>query len=271
MMAWLETLGVIALAVGGAGAGWWFSKLPGRWWLLGYFIPLAVVVAIGCARWFTPLAFIAPFSWLVAGRTAFALFALLGPLLLTTPMRRLNGMRLRWLVAIFGGLIVVHYSLFPFLFPALTRNALLALKTRVDGDGICLQSNDYCCGPAASVTALRRLGFSAEEGELAVLMHTSAVAGTPGDILARALQKKYGPLGLLCEYRWFKDLSELKRSGLTIAQIKYDFWVDHYVTVLEVNDREIIVGDPVSGISSYSPDEFKKKWRFCGIVCGTAR
>ena len=52
-----------------------------------------------------------------------------------------------------------------------------------------MQSNGYNCGPAAAVTALRRLGLPAEEGELAILAHTSSAAGTSCDTLCTAIER----------------------------------------------------------------------------------
>src|SRR2546425_66782 len=60
--------------------------------------------------------------------------------------------------------------------------------------------------------------------------------------------------------------SDLKNGGLTLAVIKFGLFVDHYVTVLEVTDSEIIVGDPFRGKMSYSHQEFRSKWRFVGVV-----
>jgi predicted double-glycine peptidase len=50
----------------------------------------------------------------------------------------------------------------PFLVPALIKERLSNLTTRLDSNGICYQSTDYTCGPAAAVTALRRLGLQAD-------------------------------------------------------------------------------------------------------------
>ena len=44
--------------------------------------------------------------------------------------------------------------------------------------------------------ALRKLGFRAEEGEIAILAHTSTAIGTPPDVLCAALRTKYGASGL---------------------------------------------------------------------------
>jgi ABC-type bacteriocin/lantibiotic exporter with double-glycine peptidase domain len=161
--------------------------------------------------------------------------------------------------------------LWPFLAPAFNQRYLATLTTNVDGDGICRQSNEYNCGPAAAVTALRKLGFPAEEGELAILARTSSATGTPPDMLARALQKRYGSQGLHCKYRMFKDVSELRTAGLTIAVIRLAFLVDHYVVVLEVTDQAVVIADPLSGKRSLSHQEFKRIWRSLGIAMNVGR
>ena len=90
--------------------------------------------------------------------------------------------------------------------------------------------------------------------------------GTPPDILAEVLQKKYSKDGLIVEYRTFNDIAELKEAGLTLAVIKFGFMVDHFVTVLEVTDSEVVVGDPLNGLDRMSYDDFRKEWRFVGVV-----
>ncbi len=146
------------------------------------------------------------------------------------------------------------------------RNRLSHLQTRMDGNGVCLQETDFTCGPAAAVTALRKLGLPAEEGTIAILSCTSSQEGSPTDLLADALQKEYGKDGLTARCRVFKNISELKQAGLTLAVIKYGFKVDHWVAVLEVTDSEVVVGDPLGGLRRLSYDEFSKQWRFIGIV-----
>ena len=129
-----------------------------------------------------------------------------------------------------------------------------------------MQNTEYTCGPAAAVTALRKLGLPAEEGQLAIASLTSSETGTPADILAEALQENYGKDGLVAEYRTFKNISELKQAGLTLAVVKFGFMVDHWVTVFEVTDSQVIIGDPLNGIDKISHKDFLEKWRFEGIV-----
>jgi len=161
---------------------------------------------------------------------------------------------------------VLYISVWPFLAPLEARQELSHLQTRVGTDGICLQTTGYTCGPAAAVTALRKLGLVGDEGEIALLSHTSSTTGTEPDLLANALQKKYGEQGLIASYRSFKDLEELRRAGLTLAVVKFGFLVDHYVTVLGVTNGMVMVGDPLDGLGKMASEEFLKKWRFSGVV-----
>jgi predicted double-glycine peptidase len=212
------------------------------------------------------LAFIPPISWMMLGRTKFAITGFIGAMILTTPLLKLPNKRDRVAVSLLMICVVCITSVWPFLAPAFNRDYLASLVTRMDNDGVCLQNTGYTCGPASAVTALRRLGFAADEGEIAILAHTSSSIGTPADILASVLQEHYGSQGLKCDYRAFASIAELRNAGLTLAVVKYSLLLDHYVTVLEVNDNEVIVGDPLNGLTRLSYAEFKDKWRFEGVV-----
>jgi hypothetical protein len=41
--------------------------------------------------------------------------------------------------------------------------------------------------------------------------------------------------------------------------------VDHFVTVLEIRDKLILIGDPLFGTTLITHDEFNQIWRFLGI------
>src|SRR6266404_9585796 len=98
MSPWLETLGVALLAVGGALLGRLCSRLPKPWWTLGYFIPLLIVLLVGLPRLDRALEFKAPISWLVSGRTLFAVTGLVTAMILVTPLSRLPRRRDRQMV-----------------------------------------------------------------------------------------------------------------------------------------------------------------------------
>lgn len=68
----------------GAAAGWWCSKLRRPQWVVGYFVPLLFIAAVALARRIPELEPAPSFSWVMAGRTEFALIALVFTLMLTT-------------------------------------------------------------------------------------------------------------------------------------------------------------------------------------------
>lgn len=266
MESWLESAGVTLLALVGAGLGWWFSRLPKPWWASGYVIGLLLVCAIGAARRFASLEFLPPFAWLLAGRTEFALGGFVAALLLTTPLSRLPRRRERLALVMLLAVFVALTSVWPFLAPAFNRRLQASFKANIDADGICRQSTEYNCGPAAAVTALRHFGLPALEGEIAILAHTSTAIGTPPDLLSDALQRRFAQDGLTSDYRHFSSVSELNQDGIMLAVIKFGFLVDHYVAVLEATEAAIVVGDPFRGRMTYTPEEFAEIWRFTGVV-----
>jgi predicted double-glycine peptidase len=266
MNLWLEAMGAASFAFAGVLLGYFFSRLPKPYWTFGYFIPLVLVLIYGVAIHFPAMSFTPPISWMMMGRKKFAILGFIAAMVLTTPLSRLPLKRDRIVVSVLMAVIIFFMAVWPFLAPAFNRNQLSQLKTRIGGDGVCLQNTGYTCGPASAVTALRKLGFPAEEGQIAILSFTSSMTGTPPDILAEVLQKQYGKDGLVAEYRAFKNISELKQAGLTLAVIKFGFMVDHYVAVLDVTDSEVVVGDPLNGLDKMSYEEFQQKWRFVGVV-----
>jgi hypothetical protein len=266
MNLWLAAFVALLCALAGVALGRWFSRLRRPYWTIGYFIPLTLVFIYALAFRFPTLMFTPPFSWIMIGIKKFAAFGFIATLVLTTPLSRVPQKRNRVMIATLMAFVVFFMAIWPFLAPMVDRGQLSRLQTKMDQDGICLQSTDYTCGPAAAVTALRKLGLAADEGQIAILSCTSFQEGTPLDMLADGLQNEYGKDGLSVKCRVFKNILELKQAGLTLAVIKYGFMVDHWVTVLEVTDSEVVVGDPLGGLERLSYDEFSKKWRLIGIV-----
>ena len=262
----LQSLSIALLAITGARTGIWFARRPSRWWLAGFLLPLLIILMIGLPRRHYPLAFVPPFRWLVAGRTEFALVAPLAAMMMATPIARLPRRRSRWGAGVFVAIFIVQASIMPFLMPAIQRPEMAALHTNIRSDGVCRQSTDYTCGPAAAVTALRALAISAEESDLAVAAHTSRSTGTEPDVLAEALAERYASQGLSVEYRPFANCRELPRDRPIIALINYRFLIDHYVAILEVGDDWLVIGDPLSGRTRMTHAQFEANWRHVGIV-----
>lgn len=259
----LETLGVAVLACGGVLLGLRCSKWHQPWWLIGYVVPLLLMICIALARWFPWLEPHPPFQWIMAGRIEFAMLAVICTLLLTTPLPRLPRRRDRMWLSILMVVFVIYLSVLPFLAPALSYRHLASLQTTVNFEGVCLQSNGYTCGPAAAVTALHALGIEAEEGELAILAYTTHFTGTQPDVLCNAITKRYG---VACRQAYFHDVLELRDRVPVIAVVKFAFLIDHFVTVLDAGDSTVVIGDPLVGRVEMTHEEFASRWRRCGIL-----
>jgi predicted double-glycine peptidase len=261
---WVLAVGVAALAAAGVAGAW---RVSGRkWWPAASALAVVLIAAFGAGRWVPWLELVAPFKWVMRGRLEYALFAPAAAVALVPLLRRLPQRRQAITVGLLLVVLVGQYSLVPFLLPALMQRRLAALKTKLDPDGVCRQTTAFTCGPAASVTALRRLGIDATEAELAGAMSTSPALGTPTDVLALSLAEHYAPLGLTCEYRRFASVDELPRDRPVLAVVKFQWMVDHFVAVLAVDDCTVTVGDPAAGKVVYTREQFERKWRFVGVV-----
>jgi len=195
---------------------------------------------------------------LMLGHNRFAAHAFIVTMMFTTPLSKLPKRRERVAVAFLMTCAVLGMSVWPVLAPAFNQKQLAAIVTTIDSEGVCLQSTDYTCGPAAAVTALHQLGLRADEGELALLAHSTAVTGTPPDTLAQTIQSRYAKEGLVCEYRVFKNVAELKDRCPVLVIVKFNLILDHYVTVLAVDDRAVTVGDPLRGLEKLGIADFQE-------------
>jgi len=261
-----ETVGVSIVAVCGIVLGWLFSRLRKPFWTLGYFLPFLLIAAQIAVTMFNSLAFNPPFCWVTAGRVRFVVLAFAITMGLTTPLSRLHS-RVKKLIVCGAMLIaVVRLAILPFAVPAVIRGYLYSLETKFGTGGVCLQTTDYTCGPAAAVTALAKLGIRAQEGELAVLSHSAPVTGTLPHCLYQAIQRKYAAQGLECQWRYFESPNQLKAADAALVVVKDSFLSDHCVAVLDVTDAGLIIADPVLGTLYLSHPEFEKVWRFCGIL-----
>ncbi len=262
----METIGIILVAISGVAIGKALSALKKPYWILGYLCPLLLIIIIAIARFSGVLSFVPHLFWLITGRTKFVILALTVTIGLTTPLSRLPRKCEKVIICLLMTIVVIWFSVLPFLVPALIKNRLLNSKTIIDLNGLCFQTTDYTCGPAAAVTALGKLGLQAEEGELAVLAHSSPIAGTLPHSLYTALKNRYEKQGLKCSYQYFDSIDQLKNDGITLVALSDSFLVDHCVAVLEVSDKMVTIADPVSGRTRLTRKRFRKLWRSAGIV-----
>jgi hypothetical protein len=263
---WDEIVCVIVLACVGGLAGYRISKLRRPFWLLGYVLPLILIGMVGASRWFDLLNFMPLFSWLMAGRTEFVMLAAGAMMLVMTLVPHLPRKREGMLMLVLFVIFVAHYTIYPFVEPLMVRQELEGLETNLDANGVCRQSTLYTCGPASAVTALHQLSIRSGEGQIAILARTCPSAGTAADLLCDVLQTNYGDDLLDCRYQPFRSVDELRNLCPVIVQIHYSLMIDHFITVLEVEGDEIVIGDPICGRVRMDRAEFEKIWRFTGIT-----
>ena len=142
-MPWAQAAGVAALGAAGVGAGLWISRRP--WWPLACVAAMALVAAFGAGRWAPRLELVVPFAWVMQGRMEYALLAPAAAIALVPPTMRLRVPRQRMFVGVFFALVAGHYSVMPFLWPALARPRLAGLTKQVDRDDVCRQTTAYTC------------------------------------------------------------------------------------------------------------------------------
>lgn len=266
MSPWLEAIFTLIAAATGGALGRGCSRLPRHWWLLGYLLPLGVIAALAIAVRRPEWALHPLLAWVFVGRWKLSLMAAVVAMIFSALLPRLPQARERRALAVLVAVAVLYFSVWPGVATAMNRPFLEALATRIPADGICRQSTDYTCGPAAAVTALGRLGLKAGEGELALLAGTSTATGTPPDVLAHTLNRRFGVAGLRADLRRFRSVDELRSAGLTLVIVKFGLFLDHWLTVLEVSDHEAVVGDPLNGEVRFTHDEFRARWRFIGVT-----
>jgi predicted double-glycine peptidase len=266
MQFWLQTIGVFVLADTGTILGLLTKRLKKRLWLLGYFVPLILIVLIALPRHLYWLVFYPPFSWLNAGRREYVVFAFAIPMLFSTLIPHIESLRLKILVSILVAVACTFFFIVPFVSPILVRKELRNLEPGAFYNGVYIQAADYTCGPAAAVNALFQLGIEPDERELAINAYTSPHTGTSDDLLAKAIEKLYGSQGVIYKYRKFNAVGDTKENCPVIVVTRFSFLVDHYVAVIKVTDDKVIIANPATGREALTYEEFQKKWRSVGIV-----
>lgn len=266
----IETIGILIVITIGVTSGLKISRLPDKRWLAGFvvpsLIPLILLFMVAATRRFPVLSFQPPFSWILIGRSDFVILSLVVPMMIGTLLPRLPTKRLKVLLSIMLAVACLHFSILPFLSPAFIYKKLLKFETTFIDKDVCVQSNNYSCGPASAVTALKYLGIDADEGLIAVAAGTTPALGTRGDMLAKALEKLYGDEGIRCNHRYFRSIDQMRDLEPVIATIKYSTFIDHYVTVLAIDNNIVTIGDPLMGLRKLNYDEFKDIWRSTGVV-----
>lgn len=266
MGGWLETTVVVLVVIFAAAAGRIFSRLKNPHWGWGYCIPLLLISFVLAATYISSKTLMPSIAWVSCGRARFIIIGFSVAMGSMTLFGRLKNRIEKAMLFVMATGVIIWGSIMPFFVPVLIRNDLNKIKTKINIDNICVQTTDYTCGPAAAVTALRHLGLSAQEGEIAILSHTSPIVGTLPWCLYKAIQHKYAAEGIECQLRHFDSISELRGQDATLVIVKDSFMLDHCVAVLEVGDETITIADPSLGRQKMSHKEFESVWRFYGIT-----
>jgi len=160
-----------------------------------------------------------------------------------------------WKEHLFIPLVTAAILLVPFVKPLINPLDLGALRDRCDGV-VCLQSSFSTCGPASAATILRGFGQNVTEKDLALESFTSR-GGTEAWYLARALRKR----GNITKFV-FSD-SALPYPAVAGVRLQGD--AGHFIAILDEDNATFTVVDPLSGVTSLSAEDLRKKYRFTGF------
>jgi hypothetical protein len=130
---------------------------------------------------------------------------------------------------------------------------------RWTGDGVCLQSTDYTCGPASIATLLRRRGVAdATEHDAARLSATIPGRGMTDLGATMALRHFLPGKKVTIESASVDDLANVPVPCL--APLRYSFFFDHMTVLLGVEKKGFVIGDPLLGRVVLSRAELASRW-----------
>jgi hypothetical protein len=199
----------------------------------------------------------APVRWATDVTAGPLVMAFLVPAMFAALVPRLPVGR-RAFVRVVTGIMVANYAVLPAACPLAVRGALAAGETKFDGQGVCLQTHPYTCGPSATVTCLRALGVSANEGPLAIAARCGPMVGTDARFLAETVNELFGGQGVRAECRYEKDLEAVRVPA--VVAMDMPLIGGHFVAVLGVTGGDVLVGDPYSGRCRVGREQFMRMW-----------
>ena len=262
---WIETVSVLALAAAGVAFGR-YGRRSRRCRLVGYIMPPMLLVLLLAGRT-AALSDVMPWlDGLAWSRWRYAALAVVISVGLTTPLPQLAYRFEKALTCLLMALFLGRFAVTPIMSAAVVQGELAATTTRTDAQGVCRQSRDYTCLPAAAVTALNRLGLAADEGELAVLSRSSPATGTLPLNLCQAVSSRFAKQNVYCRWTRLDSVEDVPAGAILLAQVRDSSLSDHCVAVLAADERGVTLADPARGTVVMSHSEFLGVWRHCGIV-----
>lgn len=263
---WLETIWIVLVAIGGLLVGRWASRHSSTARLTAMAISFGIIGLILLARQSALWNILPPLRPVAAGRLRFFLLAFTVTVGLTAPLSQLHSMISRFATCVIMSIFMAILITLPFMGPALIQRDLSAIPTRLDVDGVCLQSQSFTCGPAAAVTALHRLGLDATEGQLAIASRTSPIIGTSPWNLYQAVKSGYADTDLRCSFRYLDSLDAVPDGSIVLVVVKDAVLTDHCVAVLSHTNQTVTLADPMEGLVNVPRAQFAQQWRRCGII-----
>ena len=259
-MRWIFCGCFVLLAWGGYALGKWVGQQGRRAAFLGLVVCIPIIGTRWLIRVFPSAAGVLfPFGWYGAVHIwwgfPLALF------ILGIPRTALLGSTMRRLVR--AVCILVWVAFIPYLIGVLLFDPS-GLKGALDAGGICRQTSNYSCGAAAAASLLHHVDVEASEREMAILCHTNPIMGTDPISVRYGVAEKLSGCDYDVEARRATWEELTARSEPAMALTKSDLLLDHWVVVLDANERAVLVADPTRGAIEYSRNEFLNKWR--GIV-----
>jgi hypothetical protein len=132
----------------------------------------------------------------------------------------------------------------------------------------CIQSANWSCAPAASVSLLKTVGIEATEGEMARLMRSRTDYGTFILNIERGLERKLAPSrkDLHAELRRldYEELLATHASG--IANMRLELLMDHAVAFVACDAAGVTLLDPAAGERRLTRAEFQRQWRGYAVL-----
>ncbi|PHR33287.1 MAG: peptidase C39 [Fluviicola sp.] len=125
-------------------------------------------------------------------------------------------------------------------------------------DDVCIQSTYASCGPSSLATILKAKNINTTEREIAANAFTCS-SGTEIWYLLRYATKK----GLNFSCNQIHEIEQVKTPCIIGTEISN---IGHFITVLEKNKDEYIIGDPLIGRIKLTKKQFNQKYLLDGLM-----
>lgn len=156
-----------------------------------------------------------------------------------------------------GGAVFVAVMI-PHLKPLLAPVRLADFASELKG-GVCLQSTEYSCGPAAAVTVMKLFGIAASEREVVRFAFTSR-RGTEVWYLARLMRFR----GL--KSRFIIDPSRIGDPPMpSIAGVRMGELGDFVAVLAKTRSGDFVIGDPLAGRRVVAAEALRREYTFTGF------